>query len=205
LNESYHFLQIKMESKLKYSVVAVVMVLLACQVHSIARAPTPHCSTYPTIKQLPLAADELFSFDMSTAFSGYNLNITIGTNNSWADVTRKWHLLDQRPAYFPNLISHYVEPKDNSVGRDSFLLYKDATGTVMLSYGLIRDKGQLPVVNSTAIVTTDKNIVCFDAALFLDHGLAIVDCAKIGGTLFTTYTNLFYIIDLTDHSLKKVV
>lgn len=28
------------------------------------------------------------------------------------------------------------------------------------------------------IVTTDKSIECFDAALFLDHGLAIVDCLR---------------------------
>jgi hypothetical protein len=142
---------------------------------------------------------------MSSTFSGYNLNITVASNNSWADITQKWHLLDRKEAYYPGLISHYVEPKDNSVGRDSFLLYKDATGTVLLSYGIIRDKGYLPDVKSTAIVTNDKDVVCFDAALFLEHGLAIVDCAKTRGTAFTTYNNLFYIIDLTDHSLKKIV
>ena len=91
------------------------------------------------------------------------------------------------------------------MGRDSFLLYKDLSGTVMISYGIIKDKNYLPVVNSTAIVTTDKDIVCFDAALFLDQGMAIVDCARKGGSLFSTYKNLFYFIDLTNHSVKKII
>jgi hypothetical protein len=114
-------------------------------------------------------------------------------------------MLDQKNQYFPNIISHYVEPKDNSMGRDSFLLYKDLVGTVMLSYGVFVDNKRLPVINSTTIVTTDKDVVCFDAALFLDHGLAVVDCAKKTGSLFNAYRNYFYIIDLTTHTLKKIV
>jgi hypothetical protein len=114
-------------------------------------------------------------------------------------------MLEQRNQYFPNIISHYIEPKDNSVGRDSFLLYKDLTGSTLISYGIIQDKKKLPEVNSTAIVTTDKDVVCFDAALFLDHGLAVVDCAKKSGSIISSYRNYFYIIDLTNHSLKKLV
>ena len=48
-------------------------------------------------------------------------------------------------------------------------------------------------------------MVCFDAALFLEHGLAIVDCAKTGGKVFSSYTNYFYIVDLTDHTIKKKI
>lgn len=143
--------------------------------------------------------------DTADFFSGYNLKVTLGSNNSWAAVSQKWNMLDQKNQYFPNIISHYIEPKDNSVGRDSFLLYKDLVGTTMLTYGILKDKTSLPVTNSTAIVTTDKDVSCFDAALFLDHGLAIVDCAKKTGTLFNSYRNYWYIIDLTTHVLKKVV
>jgi hypothetical protein len=114
-------------------------------------------------------------------------------------------MLDQKNQYFPNIISHYVEPKDNAMGRDSFLLYKDLVGSTMLSYGVFVDDKRLPVVNSTTIVTTDKDVVCFDAALFLDHGLAVVDCAKKTGSLFNAYRNYFYIIDLTSHTIKKTL
>lgn len=105
---------------------------------------------------------------------------------------------------FTNIISYYVEPKGNTVGQDSFLLYSDSSG-IHLSYGIIRDKNRLPDVNSTVTIPTESDEVCFDAALFMDHGLAIVDCAKKGGKIFSTYTNNWYIMDLTTHTLKKKV
>jgi hypothetical protein len=76
----------------------------------------------------------------------------------------------------------------------------------MLTYGIIDKKDRLPSVNSTAIIETDENVTCFDAALFLDHGLAVVDCARKGGKLFSTYTNYWYIVNLASqtHEIKKV-
>lgn len=88
-------------------------------------------------------------------------------------------MIDRANYTFENIISHYVQPKDNSVGQDSFLLYSDSKG-IHLSYGIIREKNRLPDINSTVTVTTDSSVSCFDAALFLDHGLAVVDCAKKG-------------------------
>jgi hypothetical protein len=52
--------------------------------------------------------------------------------------------MDEKKQYFPKIISHYIEPKDNTVGKDSFLLYKSTTGAIMLTYGIIRDKSLLP-------------------------------------------------------------
>lgn len=183
------------------------LLLLALQVAAIARAPTTYCTSQSIIKQLPITSDEIILQDTAELFSGYNLKVTLGSNSSCAEMNPKWSMLDQRNQYFPNIISHYIEPKDNSVGRDSFLLYKDLSGTTFISYGIIKDKDKasLPEVNSTAIVTTDKDVACFDAALFLDHGLAVVDCAKKSGGLFNSYRNYFYIIDLTSHTLKKLV
>jgi hypothetical protein len=54
-------------------------------------------------------------------------------------------------------------------------------------------------------ITSEPDEVCFDAALFLDLGMAVVDCAKKGGKLFSSYTNYWYIMDLTSHTLKKKV
>ncbi len=127
----------------------------------------------------------------------------MATNSSYASIGRKWYTLDRAYSYYPNIISHYVEHQGNTVGRDSFLLHVNFAGATQLSYGIIRDKNRLPEVSSTVIVTTEKDVTCFDAALFMDHGLAVVDCAKKGSTVFSTYTNYWYIIDLTDHSVKK--
>ncbi len=194
-----------MKDKLKLAIAGILLCLLATEVAAIARAPSTYCTSKPLWKQFPIANEELLIRDTADWFTGYNLKVTLGTNNTWTSISEKSYMLDQKNQYFPNIISHYVEPKDNSMGRDSFLLYKDLVGTVMLSYGVFVDDKRLPVVNSTTIVTTDKDVVCFDAALFLDHGLAVVDCAKKTGSLFNSYRNYFYIIDLTTHTLKKVV
>lgn len=194
-----------MSVMLKIVFFALFTSLLFIETAAIARAPSTYCTSKSLWKQFPLASEELIMRDTADFFQGYNLKVTIGGNKSWADVSQKWYMLDQRNQYFPKIISHYIEPKDNSVGRDSFLLYKDLMGTTMLSYGIIKDKTTLPQVDSTAIVTTEKDVSCFDAALFLDHGLAIVDCARKTDSLFNAYRNYFYIIDLTTHALKKVV
>lgn len=191
--------------KLSTPFLLLSLLLLTLRVAAIARAPSTYCTSQPIIKQLPITSDEIILQDTAELFSGYNLKITLGSNNSWADMTPKWAMLDQRNQYFPSIISHYIEPKDNTVGRDSFLLYKDITGATFISYGILRENGSLPEVNSTAVVTVDKDVACFDAALFLDHGLAVIDCAKKSGGLFNSYRNYFYIIDLTSHTLKKLV
>lgn len=194
-----------MITKLNMAIAALLLLLLTTQVAAIARAPSPYCTSKTTIKQFPLASEELIIHDTADFFTGYNLKVSLGTNSSFASVSSKWYLLDERNQYFPSIISHYIEPKDNSIGRDSFLLYRDLTGSTLLTYGIIRDKSTLPQVNSTVVVAFEKEVICYDAALFLDHGLAIVDCAKKSGSIFSTYRNYFYIIDLTTHTVKKVV
>lgn len=87
--------------------------------------------------------------------------------------------MDRKNQYFPSIISHYIEHKDNGVGNDSFILYKDATGSVHFSYGQIKSRGSLPELQTTGIITNEKNVKCYDAALFYDFGVAIIDCARI--------------------------
>ena len=85
-------------------------------------------------------------------------------------------------------------------------MYKDITGSVHFTFGLITDKTSLPEFNTTMIVTTDKNIQCFDAALFLDYGIAIVDCLKNNAIpADTPFTNLFFYIDLTGHAVTQII
>ena len=89
---------------------------------------------------------------MQDLFSGYNLEITQGTNNSFAAITKKVYNLDTALSYYPNLISYFIEKQDNTVGRDSFLLYKNNANATTLTYGVIDKKDRLPTVNSTAII-----------------------------------------------------
>lgn len=56
------------------------------------------------------------------------------------------------------------------------------------------------------IVTMDKNVKCFDAALFLDYGLAIVDCLKVNASNSDEpFINIFFYLDLTGHKVTKVI
>jgi hypothetical protein len=56
------------------------------------------------------------------------------------------------------------------------------------------------------VVTTDKNVKCFDAALFLDYGLAIVDCLRINiNNMDEPFTNIFFYLDLTGHTVTKII
>ena len=108
--------------------------------------------------------------------------------------------------YIFEMVSHYIEKKDNGVGKDSFILYKDITGSYHFTYGVITDKTSLPTFNTTMIVTTDKNVRCFDGALFLDYGLAIVDCIRINpNNTDQPFTNIFFYLDLTGHKITKIV
>jgi len=116
---------------------------------------------------------------MAQSFSGYNLDIQLTSNNTFATMSKKIRELDRVNTYLANVISHYIEKKDNGVGKDSFILFKDFTGSYRFTYGVITDKSSLPQFNVTNIVTTDKNVQCFDAALFLDYGIAIVDCLRV--------------------------
>lgn len=183
----------------------LLVLALALQVWTIARAPAPFCQSKPLFKQFPLALEEILSHDMADTFYGYNLEIVLPAENPIASISKKWQVLDTKYNYFPNIISHYLEPKDNTFAKDSFLLYRDNAGTIKLSYGQIKRDGFLPEINSTVEISKDPDVNCFDAALFLEHGMAVVDCTKKGGKVFSTYTNYWYIADLTNHSIKKII
>lgn len=127
----------------------LLLLILVLQVWSIARAPLPFCQSKPLFKQFPLTVEELLSHDMADTFSGYNLQINLVGENPIASISRKWEVLDTKKTYFANIISHYLEPKDNTVGKDSFLLYRDNAGTIQLAYGQIKKDGFLPDINST--------------------------------------------------------
>ena len=71
---------------------------------------------------------------------------------------------------------------------------------------MITDKTSLPQLNTTFIVSTAKNVQCFDAALFLDYGIAVVDCLRTNANnTDVPFTNIFFYLDLTGHKVTKIV
>jgi hypothetical protein len=97
-----------MRDKLKLALAGLFFLLFATQVAAIARAPSTYCTSKSLWKQFPIASEELLTRDTADFFSGYNLKVTLASNNSWAAVSQKWSMLDQRNQYFPKIISHFV-------------------------------------------------------------------------------------------------
>jgi hypothetical protein len=56
------------------------------------------------------------------------------------------------------------------------LLYNDQNGSTILNIESIKRQTQVPSLNFSVVLTTDRNVRCFGAALLLDFNLAIVDC-----------------------------
>lgn len=78
-----------MRSQLKTAAVVCLLLSLACQVLGVARAPAPYCSSKPLYLQFPVAQEELITYDMSNAFSGYNLNIVMAKESPIASIKKK--------------------------------------------------------------------------------------------------------------------
>jgi hypothetical protein len=134
---------------------------------------------------------------VSEIFSGYNLDIKLASNNSFASVTEKLIQLDKRGAYLPNIIAHQVEKNGNTWGKESYIMYKDISGAIHFAYGIQKDDHEVPEMGFTALISNDPNVQCFSAVLFLEYGEAIVDCVRKSDTL----ENYFYFVNLVDHSI----
>lgn len=77
--------------------------------------------------------------NLDDLFTGYNLDLSLASNHSFALLTKKMTLLDQKDGYFPNIISHYVEHDGNNWGKDTYIMYQDMSGSIIFSYGKIKD------------------------------------------------------------------
>ena len=82
-----------------------------------AKAPIPYCVAKPEFKEVPLSLGEQMIVNLDTLFSGYNLDISLASKNSFAILNKKITELDRPDGYFPNIISHYVEHNGNNWGK----------------------------------------------------------------------------------------
>ena len=178
----------------------LVLTVLGCAL--AVRAPVPYCNSRPIYKEGPLAYEERITHDMDTAFSGYNLDIQLASNSTCASLTKKFTQEDNMGSYFPGLISHHIEHSGNDWGKEYFLLYKDKSNNTQFVYGLMQDTHHVPQVDFTLQVTHDSAERCFGGAMFLDYGIAIIDCLR---TTDNGLQNFFVYLDLANHNITKRV
>jgi hypothetical protein len=86
-----------------------------------------------------------------------------------------------------------------------FLVEDDAA--TYLFTGTIKSQTSVPVLDDPIIVEFSKDTRCFDAAVFLDHGVAVVDCVVSNSSElgFGSLQNKFIYIDLTKRQVSKSV
>ena len=96
-------------------VTILIMVLLSAATAS--KIPVPFCHSRPLFKETALSYEEKLSHDAADFFSGYNLDIAIASNNSFARISKKFQELDRMNTYLPGLISHHIEHNQNGWGK----------------------------------------------------------------------------------------
>jgi hypothetical protein len=67
----------------------VLVALLLSPSLGIAFAPEPYCLSKPLYKQFPLTIEEELSHNMADSFNGYNLDISLPQNISFATMSQK--------------------------------------------------------------------------------------------------------------------
>lgn len=170
-----------------------------------ARLPVPFCNSHSIFKQGPLSFSEKVVINTGDAFSGYNLDIALVSNNSFAKINKKFQEIDRMGTYFPGLITHHIEQDANGWGKESFLIYKDSNGITRFVYGLMKDNYHVPQFDFTLQITNSSSENCLGAALFLDYGMAVIDCIKSTGDKSNPLQNYFIYVDLATHNIIKTV
>ena len=140
--------------------------------------PGPHCTSKPIFQHLPLTVGELLTGDVSNAFTGYNLNISIKKGGDVARVKDKIEILGAMNYPLNDITSAFVLHNGNSWGNYGHALTDDMGNVMLHVFNL--NKG-VPDLNKTYQVIYDPKTQCFDVALFLDKGWAIVDCVENNG------------------------
>lgn len=183
----------------------LLLILATTFVIAISEAPIPHCVAHDFALEGPLSVGEKITFGLNRMFSGYNLNLTLASNNSIGKLVGRIEKIDEQAGHYHNVIDQHIEHDGNGWGKDSYILYHDSTQTIF-QYGVVNSQAHLPEFNLTVIVSNDTDLHCFGAALMLDYGLAIVDCIRnIVDSGVNKHQNEFHYVDLTNSTITKVV
>lgn len=154
-------------------------------------APNPYCKSRPLYSHLPLTINETLIGDLDYAFTGYNLEFSVTSGKEFAKVKDKLELMSYKNYNFTDIQSLKVTHNGNRWG-DSMFVLSDDHGQTIIHYGSFTNHSDSPKLTA-AVVEYQENTTCFDAALFMDQGYAIVDCIEqINGT----WQNKFIYVNL---------
>jgi hypothetical protein len=184
--------------------ILLAIVLVAVRLQS--DPPSPHCTSRPIFTTLPMTVGEIINADLSNSFTGYNLEMTIKKGGDVAQTVKKLDMLGELNYPVKGLQSHFVEHTGNDWGDYAHVLTDDF-GQTMLHLYSIKNKTGAPELIQSFLVEYQANTYCFDAVVYLDHGLAIVDCAEQSrnSSNFLGVKNKFIYLDLVTGGVRKEV
>lgn len=154
----------------------IILALLTLVVHIMANAvlPAPYCKSKQLYTHLPMTINETFLEDMDWVFAGYNLDFRVVEGGDFATVNSKMDLLSYKNYDFTRIINSKVTHIGNRWGNEMYVLSEDI-GQTVLHFGTFTNHTESPNLE-VAVAEYQENTTCFDAALFLDQGIAVVDC-----------------------------
>lgn len=84
---------------IKNTLIFFILTILHFQAYAQSPTPAPYCTSKPVYSILPLTIGEIFKYDMSNSFTGYNLDISIkGGDLDYASIPMKLQLTDRNDA-----------------------------------------------------------------------------------------------------------
>ena len=70
----------------------------------------------------------------------------------------------------------------------------ETAGGIYFTYAIRNESHHIPEFEFTVLISPDKNVRCFGAALFMEYGIAIVDCLHDKPGIFSKFENHFYYV-----------
>jgi len=186
--------------------ICILLALVLVAVRLQSEPPAPYCVSRPIFQTLPMTVGEIVETDISYAFTGYNLDITIKKGDDVAQIAKKLEVLGELKYPVTGLKGLVVQERGNDWGDYAHLLTDDL-GQTMLHLFSLKDKKGAPQLVQSFLVEYQADTYCFDAALFLDQGLAIVDCAEQSRNSSNPIgvKNKFIYVDVASGGIRKVV
>jgi hypothetical protein len=162
----------------------------------------PSCSTPYQLSYIPIAVGETEVLNLDTFINGFNLKLELNDAPDYVTMSNKFTKKATRDEPQPGLRNYHLQPMDNSWGSD-FVTLSEVNYTTTVRWGKLQAREAIPEIQGTVVINTTDNLVCFDAVLFRDQFLVMVDCAIRTGSPDTGYDfqNQFLYINITEQKL----
>ena len=172
--------------------------------------PIPKCKTGFYYRTLPLIADESAILRLDSIFNGYNLNYNLSGQEEWKDYITLGEKMKGKKEVpdvpMVGLKNYHIQRKGNAWGK-SFIALAERGERTYVHFGILNNNESAPIINLYISVENNTNTTCYDAVVFMDKGIIIVDCAvhTSKDSHGYSYHNLFYYFKISDGSFIKSI